>query len=109
MKHSFANVNTYTLFKLIVSTSGEKVMGCHMASHDNAGEIMQAVAIAMNMGATKRDFDNTIGIHPTLAEAWVTMRTPSHRVINHDDVHEKITLLPSLENLEMIQSDNEAK
>jgi hypothetical protein len=108
MKHSFANVNAYTLFKMIVATHDDRVVGWHMAGYDNAGDIMQSVAIAMNMGATKRDFDNTIGIHPTLAEAWVTMRTPTHRIINKDDVHDKITLSPSLENLEMIQSDKEA-
>ena len=43
---------------------------------EDSPEIMQAIAIAMNMGATKADFDRTIGIHPTAAEEFVTMRTP---------------------------------
>ncbi len=68
---------TYTCFKIIVETSTDKVVGVHMAS-DSAGEMMQAVAVAVKMGATKADFDATIGIHPTSAEELVTMRSPSY-------------------------------
>ena len=77
MKHSFPKSETYSLFKLIVESKTQRVVGCHVAT-DGAGEMVQGVAIAIKMGATKDDFDNTIGIHPTSAEELVTMRTPSY-------------------------------
>lgn len=77
MKHSFPKSETYSFFKLIVESTTQRVVGCHVAS-DGAGEMMQGVAIAVKMGAKKEDFDNTIGIHPTSAEELVTMRTPSY-------------------------------
>lgn len=77
MKHSFPKSETYSLFKLIVEAKTQRVVGCHVAT-DGAGEMVQGVAIAIKMGATKEDFDNTIGIHPTSAEELVTMRTPSY-------------------------------
>jgi glutathione reductase (NADPH) len=49
-------------------------VGAHMIG-DDAAEMMQAIGVAMNAGATKQDFDRTIGIHPTSAEEWVTLRT----------------------------------
>jgi len=61
--------------KLIVDTQSDKIMGVHMVGPD-AAEIMQGIAIAVKMGATKADFDATIGIHPSAAEEFVTMRTP---------------------------------
>lgn len=61
--------------KLIVETGSEQVLGAHMVGPD-AGEIMQGFGVAYAMGATKADFDQTIGIHPTSAEEFVTMRTP---------------------------------
>ncbi len=63
-----------TTMKLIVSQATRRVLGAHMLGEDSA-EIMQAVGIAVVMGATKEDFDRTIGIHPTAAEEFVTMRT----------------------------------
>lgn len=81
MKHSFPKSETYSLFKLIVDSKTDKVLGCHIAS-DSAGEMIQGVAIAMKLGATKADFDNTIGIHPTSAEELVTLRTPSYKYEN---------------------------
>lgn len=77
MKHSFPQSETYSLFKLIVESKTQRVVGCHVAT-DGAGEMVQGVAIAIKMGATKEDFDNTIGIHPTSAEELVTMRTASY-------------------------------
>ena len=77
MSHSFPKTEAYTLFKLIVATDTDRVVGCHLAT-DGAGEMIQGVAVAIKMGATKKDFDNTIGIHPTSAEELVTMRTPSY-------------------------------
>merc|ERR1712238_501983 len=58
--------------------AADKVIGCHIST-DGAGEMIQGVAIAVKMGATKKDFDCTIGIHPTSAEELVTMRTPSYK------------------------------
>merc|ERR1711957_746809 len=77
MKHSFPKSETYSLFKIIVDVATDKVVGCHIAT-DGAGEMMQGIGIAVKMGATKKDFDNTIGIHPTSAEELVTMRDPSY-------------------------------
>ena len=62
-----------TLMKLIVETNNNKVVGAHMVG-DSAAEIIQGVAIAVKMGATKADFDATVGIHPSSAEEFVTMR-----------------------------------
>lgn len=64
-----------TLMKLVVDAATDQVLGCHMVG-DEAGEILQGIAIALKAGATKRIFDETIGIHPTVAEEFVTMRTP---------------------------------
>merc|ERR1712087_629286 len=77
MKHSFPKSEMYTLFKIIVDAASDRVVGVHIAT-DGAGEMMQGIGIAVKMGATKKDFDNTIGIHPTSAEELVTMRTPSY-------------------------------
>ena len=62
------------MIKLIVDKLTDKVIGLHLVAPD-AGELVQGFAVAMNSGATKADFDNTIGIHPTLAEEFVTMRS----------------------------------
>jgi glutathione reductase (NADPH) len=61
--------------KLIVARDSGKVVGAHMVGVD-APEIIQGVAIAIRAGATKADFDATVGIHPTAAEEFVTMREP---------------------------------
>jgi glutathione reductase (NADPH) len=63
-----------TLMKLIVDQASQKIVGAHMLGED-AAEIMQGIGIAVVMGATKQDFDRTIGIHPTAAEEFVTLRT----------------------------------
>jgi len=63
-----------TLMKLVVCQSSQRILGAHMIGED-AGEIMQGIGIAVAMGATKADFDRTIGIHPTAAEEFVTLRT----------------------------------
>lgn len=62
-----------TLMKLIVDTNSDKVIGAHMVG-DSAAEIIQGVAVAVKMGATKANFDATVGIHPSSAEEFVTMR-----------------------------------
>ncbi|MEM8868374.1 MAG: glutathione-disulfide reductase, partial [Verrucomicrobiota bacterium] len=62
-----------SLMKLVVQSSTDKILGIHMIGLD-AAEILQGFAVALNMGATKADFDRTVGIHPTSAEEFVTMR-----------------------------------
>lgn len=75
MKHTLGGSQERTLMKVLVDEDTDKVLGAHMVG-DSAGEIMQGIAIAIKCGATKADFDATIGIHPTAAEEFVTMRTP---------------------------------
>jgi glutathione reductase (NADPH) len=65
--------------KLIVDADSDRVLGCHLVG-PNAGELVQLVAIAIRMGATKADFDATTALHPTLAEEIVTMGRPSERI-----------------------------
>ena len=73
MKHTLSGLDERTFMKLIVDRDSDRVVGCHMVGAD-AGEIIQGLAIAIRAGATKADFDSTIGIHPTAAEEFVTMR-----------------------------------
>jgi glutathione reductase (NADPH) len=63
-----------TVMKLVVDQASQRILGAHMLGED-AAEIMQGIGIAVAMGATKQDFDRTIGIHPTAAEEFVTLRT----------------------------------
>jgi len=76
MKQTLAGGDEKTFMKLIVDKASDRVVGCHMLG-ESAGEIMQGIGIAFKAGATKAHFDATIGIHPTSAEEFVTMRTPS--------------------------------
>ncbi|NJK69743.1 MAG: glutathione-disulfide reductase [Microcoleus sp. CSU_2_2] len=73
MFHALTGADEKTFVKLVVETNTDKVLGVHMVGKD-AGEIIQGMAIAVNMGATKKDFDSTIGIHPSTAEEFVTLR-----------------------------------
>jgi glutathione reductase (NADPH) len=74
MRHTLSGRQRRTVMKLIVDQASQRVVGAHMIG-DDAGEMMQGIGIAMTAGATKGDFDRTIGIHPTSAEEWVTLRT----------------------------------
>ena len=78
MKLTMTDCQERTLMKLVVDAATDKVLGCHMVGPE-AGEIVQGLAIAMKAGATKQHFDETIGVHPTAAEEFVTMRTPTKR------------------------------
>ncbi|NVZ99586.1 glutathione-disulfide reductase [Pseudomonas gingeri] len=78
MKLTLTEDQERTLMKLVVDARTDKVLGCHMVGPD-AGEIIQGLAIALKAGATKQHFDETIGVHPTAAEEFVTMRTPVAR------------------------------
>ncbi len=75
LKHTLSGSQERTLMKLVVDTASDRVVGLHMVGAD-AGEIVQGFAVAMKAGATKAVFDSTIGIHPTAAEEFVTMREP---------------------------------
>ena len=75
MKLTLTECQERTLMKLVVDADTDKVLGCHMVGPE-AGEIVQGLAIALKAGATKQHFDETIGVHPTAAEEFVTMRTP---------------------------------
>ena len=74
MKLTLTECQERTLMKLVVDADTDKVLGCHMVGPE-AGEIVQGLAIALKAGATKQHFDETIGVHPTVAEEFVTMRT----------------------------------
>jgi glutathione reductase (NADPH) len=71
--HSLTGASEKTMMKLVVDGNTDKVLGAHMVG-ESAAEIIQGVAIAVKMGATKKDFDATVGVHPTAAEEFVTMR-----------------------------------
>ena len=73
MKHTLSGSDEKTLMKLVVDRQTDKVLGVHMVGPE-AGEIIQGIAIALKAGATKAVFDATVGIHPTTAEEFVTMR-----------------------------------
>ena len=75
MKLTLTDNQERTLMKLVVDEQTDRVLGCHMVGPE-AGEIIQGLAVALKAGATKRVFDDTLGIHPTAAEEFVTMRTP---------------------------------
>jgi glutathione-disulfide reductase, plant len=74
LKHTLTGRDERTMMKLVVDQTTDRVLGCHMVGPD-AGEIIQGLAVALNCGATKAQFDATVGIHPTAAEEFVTMRS----------------------------------
>jgi len=76
LKHTMGGSEEKVFMKLVVDTASQRVLGAHMLGPD-AGEIIQGIAIAIRLGATKAQFDATIGIHPTAAEEFVTMREKS--------------------------------
>jgi glutathione reductase (NADPH) len=75
MKHTLSGLGEKTLMKMVVRRSTDQVLGLHMVGAE-AGEIIQGMAVALRAGATKAVFDSTLGIHPTAAEEFVTMRKP---------------------------------
>ena len=76
LRHTLSGSEERTLMKLIVEDKTDRVVGLHMVG-DDAGEVVQGFAVALKAGATKAVFDSTIGIHPTSAEEFVTMREPT--------------------------------
>jgi glutathione reductase (NADPH) len=81
LKHTLTGRDTRMLIKVVVDRETDRVLGCHMVGAD-APEIAQGLAIALKCGATKAQFDATVGIHPTAAEEFVTLRDkrPDHAV-----------------------------
>jgi glutathione reductase (NADPH) len=77
LRHTLSGSEERALFKLIVDAKTDRVLGCHIFGLD-AAEIIQIVAVAMKMGATKSDFDSTVALHPSAAEELVTMRGKSY-------------------------------
>jgi glutathione reductase (NADPH) len=78
LKATLSGSHTRVLMKLVVDGTSDRVLGCHIVG-EGAAEMIQTLAIAMKMGATKADFDATLALHPTAAEELVTMRTPTAR------------------------------
>lgn len=81
MKHTLTGRDAHAMMKLIVDRKSQRVVGCHMVG-DDAPEIVQGFAVALKCGATKAQFDATVGIHPTAAEEFVTMRD---KLPDHDE------------------------
>ncbi|MDP3858669.1 MAG: glutathione-disulfide reductase [Stagnimonas sp.] len=75
MKLSLTESPERSYMKLVVDADSDRVLGCHLLGPE-AGEIMQGLAVALTAGASKRQFDQTLGIHPTLAEEFVSLRAP---------------------------------
>jgi glutathione reductase (NADPH) len=75
LRHTLSGSSERTFMKLVVDAASDRVIGLHMVGSD-AGETIQGFAVAMKAGATKAQFDATLGIHPTAAEEFVTMREP---------------------------------
>lgn len=75
MKYTLSGRDERSLMKLVVDDGTDRVLGAHMVGPE-AGEITQGLAVAIKAGATKAQFDATLGIHPTSAEEFVTMREP---------------------------------
>ena len=80
MRHTLSGRKKQSVMKLVVDQATQVVLGAHMLGED-APEMMQGLAVAVAAGLTKQQFDRTIGIHPTSAEEWVTLRTRT-RVAN---------------------------
>lgn len=87
MRHALSDHGVTTAMKLVCTGDDEKVVGIHLIG-DNADEMLQGFAVAVKMGATKADFDNTIAIHPSSAEELVTMKTPEPEIQSQCEAHD---------------------
>mgnify|MGYP006277064481 FL=1 len=79
MRTSFAGRPDRVLMKLVVCAETRRVLGCHIVA-PGAGEMIQLAGIAVKLGATKEQFDQTVAVHPTVSEELVTMRQPVRRL-----------------------------
>lgn len=89
MKAVLAGSTDRTLLKVIVDVASDRVVGVHYCG-ESAGEIMQGIAIAMKAGCTKAHFDGTVGIHPTAAEEFVSLRTPTRQIREKKKQEERV-------------------
>ena len=80
MRHTLSGRKRQTVMKLVVDQASETVLGAHMLG-DDAPEMMQGLAVAVTAGLRKRDFDRTVGLHPTSAEEFVTLRTRTREAV----------------------------
>lgn len=80
LRHTLSGRDERTYMKVVVDAASDRVVGMHMMGPD-AGEVIQGFAAAMNCGLTKAQLDGTLGIHPTMAEEFVTMRMPARTVL----------------------------
>ena len=85
MRHALAPHGSTTAMKLVCAGPEEKVVGIHLIG-DHVDEMLQGFAVAVKMGATKADFDNTVAIHPTSAEELVTLKVPEPDPVEHHSV-----------------------
>ena len=85
MRHALSKHGVPTAMKLVCVGEEQRVAGIHLVG-DNVDEMLQGFAVAVKMGATKADFDNTIAIHPVSAEELVTMKVPEPEPVEHDDI-----------------------
>ncbi len=81
MKYVITPSDSYSMMKIVVDRKTDRVLGAHMLG-ECAGEIIQGLAVAITMGATKADIDRTVALHPTVAEEFVTMREPAASTLN---------------------------
>jgi glutathione reductase (NADPH) len=88
MRHALSARGSKTAMKLVCAGETERIVGIHLIG-DNVDEMLQGFAVAVRMGATKADFDNTMAIHPTSAEELVTMKTPEPAVSDKREVEWK--------------------
>lgn len=79
MKYSLTNKKTRSYIKIIIDNKSDKILGVHLFGYDSA-EMIQLIGVAVKAGLTKKDLDNTMAVHPTIAEEIVTMRTPTRIV-----------------------------
>ncbi len=86
LRHTLSGASELSYIKLVVNQDNDLVLGAHMVGPE-AGEIIQGLAVAMKAGATKAVFDTTIGVHPTAAEEFVTMRakSPAKKGVSHEE------------------------
>jgi glutathione reductase (NADPH) len=85
MRHALSTHGVTTAMKLVCVGEEQRVAGIHLIG-DNVDEMLQGFAVAVKMGATKADFDNTIAIHPVSAEELVTLKLPRHEPVDHHDI-----------------------
>lgn len=88
MRHALSNHGMNTAMKLICAGDNEQVVGIHLIG-DNVDEMLQGFAVAVKMGATKADFDNTIAIHPVSTEELVTMKSPQPETGQNNCYHDE--------------------